>query len=192
MRMHKATITAMMILSLFCVRGQAQRGPKPPPRKPARPPRKVTPPPKPVPPGRRLVRPPVGARRIVIAGVPHWFHAGKYYKLVGDMLGVEKIPENQLPNRTKIIKEAAEAKGYSAQFERAEIATKFDESWNYSLENPFNHKHSKVRTNKYGQEQGSCIHLGCCNIGCEVLARNTLDFNYIPMAEHHGADSTRG
>jgi cholesterol oxidase len=37
-------------------------------------------------------------------------------------------------------------------------------------------------------EQGTCIHLGNCDIGCDVDARNTLDRNYIPLAERKGAE----
>jgi cholesterol oxidase len=36
-------------------------------------------------------------------------------------------------------------------------------------------------------EQGTCVHLGNCDIGCDVDAKNTLDRNYIPWAERHGA-----
>ena len=47
---------------------------------------------------------------------------------------------------------------------------------------------SRRFTNAEGIEQGTCIHLGECDIGCPVLARNTLDMNYIPRAERHGAE----
>ena len=32
-----------------------------------------------------------------------------------------------------------------------------------------------------GVEQGTCVHLGNCDIGCDVDARNTLDRNYLPL-----------
>jgi len=32
------------------------------------------------------------------------------------------------------------------------------------------------------------VHLGNCDIGCDVRAKNSLDVNYIPRAEQHGAD----
>ncbi len=32
------------------------------------------------------------------------------------------------------------------------------------------------------------MHLGNCDIGCDVNARNTLDLNYLPLAEKHGAE----
>ena len=49
-------------------------------------------------------------------------------------------------------------------------------------------QHSKTFTNAQGQQQGTCIHLGNCDIGCDVKAKNTLDLNYIPLAEQHGAE----
>jgi cholesterol oxidase len=36
--------------------------------------------------------------------------------------------------------------------------------------------------------QGTCVHCGNCVIGCQVKAKNTLDLNYIPRAEKHGAE----
>jgi cholesterol oxidase len=42
--------------------------------------------------------------------------------------------------------------------------------------------------NAQGQQQGTCVHLGNCDIGCDVRAKNTLDLNYIPAAEQRGAE----
>ena len=42
--------------------------------------------------------------------------------------------------------------------------------------------------NEHGVEQGTCVHLGNCDIGCDVNARNTLDLNYLAVAEKKGAD----
>ena len=52
----------------------------------------------------------------------------------------------------------------------------------------FDPARSRRFTNAEGIEQGTCVHLGECDIGCPVLARNTLDLNYLPRAEHHGAE----
>lgn len=44
-------------------------------------------------------------------------------------------------------------------------------------------------TNRYGATQSSCTYCGECNIGCNVQAKNTLDLNYLHVAEQvHGAD----
>ena len=34
----------------------------------------------------------------------------------------------------------------------------------------------------------ACVYCGNCGIGCHVHAKNTLDLNYIPLAERHGAE----
>ena len=37
--------------------------------------------------------------------------------------------------------------------------------------------------NAQGVEQGTCVHLANCDIGCDVDAKNTLDRNYLALAE---------
>ncbi|HKM54859.1 MAG TPA: GMC oxidoreductase, partial [Isosphaeraceae bacterium] len=56
------------------------------------------------------------------------------------------------------------------------------------LPDPLSETHSKSFINAQGQQQGTCVHLGNCDIGCEVRAKNTLDLNYIPGAEQCGAE----
>ena len=60
---RKKLITAIMICMISGVQGQARRGPKP-----------VGPARKPGPPARKVVHLPTGARRVVIGGVPYWYH----------------------------------------------------------------------------------------------------------------------
>lgn len=69
-----------------------------------------------------------------------------------------------------------------------EIPLSFDPEWNYNLPDPLSETHSKSFINAQGQKQGTCVHLGNCDIGCEVRAKNTLDLNYIPGAEQCGAE----
>ena len=110
-----------------------------------------------------------------------------YYRAVGDMLNLQRVPEQQWPVRTKLMKEAAEETGYGDRFQQLDLAVNFDRDWSYELDDPHNVEHAKMAPNAQGQEQGTCVHLGNCDIGCEVKARNTLDLNYIPQAEQHGA-----
>ena len=51
----------------------------------------------------------------------------------------------------------------------------------------FDARHSERFVNAQGVEQGTCVHLGNCDIGCDVDAKNTLDRNYLALAETHGA-----
>ena len=61
-------------------------------------------------------------------------------------------------------------------------------AFTYDQPDPFNILNSKRFINAQGVEQGTCVHLGNCDIGCDADAKNTLDRNYIPWAEKHGAE----
>jgi cholesterol oxidase len=110
-----------------------------------------------------------------------------HYARVAETMNVRKVPTNQWPERTRLLKEAAEKLGYGERFRPLDLAVTFDEDWRYDQPDPFNPTKSKPVVNAQGQEQGTCVHLGECDIGCPVRARNTLDLNYIPIAEQHGA-----
>ena len=111
-----------------------------------------------------------------------------YYQKVGEMLQITPIPQNQWSERTKLMKEAAQQTGFGDRFQLLDLAVSFDKNWSYDLEDPHNVNHSKKFINPQGQEQGTCVHLGNCDIGCDVKAKNTLDLNYIPWAEKHQAE----
>jgi cholesterol oxidase len=112
-----------------------------------------------------------------------------YYQRVSDVLHPHKIPQNQLANRTKLLKEAAKRAGFGAQYDEVDLNIKFNEQFAY---NPSDHaprpEDSVMTPNADGIEQGFCVHLGQCVLGCPVEARNTLALNYIPRAEKHGAE----
>jgi cholesterol oxidase len=110
-----------------------------------------------------------------------------YYDAVGAMLNVQKVPDNQWPKRTHLLKEAAERNQFGQRFRQLDLAVTFDRDWKYELPNAHDESHSKAFTNAQGQQQGTCVHIGECDIGCKVKARNTLDLNYIPLAERHHA-----
>lgn len=111
-----------------------------------------------------------------------------YYQAVGAMMNVQKVPVNQWPERTKLMKEAAEKSHYGDRFRQLDLAVSFDPAWTYEQADPYAWSHSKPFVNAQGQQQGTCVHLGECDIGCPVKARNTLDLNYIPFAERHHAE----
>ena len=110
-----------------------------------------------------------------------------HYKRVADFMNVQPVPVGQWPARTKLMKEAATAIGKLDRFKPLELAVSFDERWTYDQADPHNLGKSNRFTNAQGVEQGTCVHLGNCDIGCDVDAKNTLDKNYIPWAEKHGA-----
>jgi cholesterol oxidase len=117
-----------------------------------------------------------------------WNDLQTYYARVKGMLRNEPVPDRQWPHRTDLVREAATNLGWGSKFERLDLAVTFDPAWHYGLPDPHNHSHSKSFTNPQGQQQGTCVHLGECDIGCPVKARNTLDLTYIPLAERHHAD----
>ncbi|HEX4750082.1 MAG TPA: GMC family oxidoreductase [Bryobacteraceae bacterium] len=111
-----------------------------------------------------------------------------YYDTVATFMNVQPVPVNQWPNRTKLMKEGAEAIGAGDRFRPLELAVTFDPDFNLNQDNPFNVLNSKRFVNAQGVEQGTCVHLGNCDIGCDADAKNTLDRNYLPWAEKHGAE----
>jgi cholesterol oxidase len=117
-----------------------------------------------------------------------WSELQQYYARVGRMLNVQPLPANQLTRRYELMRDAAEALGKGARFKVVPQAVTFSEHWSYDLEDAHNERHSRTWVNEQGQTQGTCIHCGNCDIGCQVKAKNTLDLNYIPWAEKHGAE----
>ena len=111
-----------------------------------------------------------------------------YYDTVAREMNLQVVPDGQLTARFKVAREAAHNLGYDDRFSKAALAVSFSEDWNDGLEDAFNPKHSKTFINAHGQQQGTCVHLGNCDIGCDVRAKNALDVNYIPRAEQHGAE----
>ncbi|MDC0664123.1 GMC oxidoreductase [Marinobacter sp. SS21] len=90
-----------------------------------------------------------------------------YFALAADMLGAKALTAGSprgLPDRTRVFEDAVVSIG--RQPDRVPIC---------------------VRT---GDRDGlpGCEYCGNCLLGCHVHAKNTLDLNYIPMAEQMGAE----
>lgn len=124
----------------------------------------------------------------------HWpaeiTHAGlqPYYQTVGKVLNIQEIPEDQVPPRYNAMKKGAEAIGASARFRKVPLAVTFDPGWKRSDPDPYGDDKSHTFINAQGREQGTCNHCGFCCTGCKLKAKNTLDLNYLAIAEDHGAD----
>jgi cholesterol oxidase len=110
-----------------------------------------------------------------------------HYGAVAATMNVQPVPPAQWPPRTALMREAATATGYADRFRPLDLAVNFDPGWDPAASEARDPARSRRFTNVEGIEQGTCVHLGECDIGCPVLARNTLDMNYIPRAERHGA-----
>lgn len=111
-----------------------------------------------------------------------------HYETAGKMLGVQEIPDNQLTERFKLMREGAEKTGHGERFRKVPLAVTFNEDFQDDGPDPHNESHSKSWTNEHGAKQGTCIHCGYCDIGCKVQAKNTLDLNYLAAARTAGAE----
>lgn len=111
-----------------------------------------------------------------------------YLDRVGQMLNVQTIPDNQLTERFKLVREGAEKIGAADRFRALPLAVTFAPNFDPAAEDATNPANSEPWTNNQGVRQGTCVHCGDCCAGCPVKAKNTLDLNYIPWAEKHGAE----
>ena len=111
-----------------------------------------------------------------------------YYDTVAREMDLQVIPDNQLTKRFTLARDAARNLGYADRFSKAGLAVSFSHDWHYGLDDAISAKHSRQFVNAHGVRQGTCVHLGNCDIGCDVRAKNSLDVNYIPAAERHGAE----
>ena len=100
-----------------------------------------------------------------------------YYDLVAHMLEIRPITDSQLgvPPKARALRAAAEGLGRGAQFFHPPLAVHFSPE-------------PGLRENRHGVAQSACTHCGECSIGCPVRAKNTLDLNYLALAERAGAE----
>lgn len=101
-----------------------------------------------------------------------------YYDLVAYMLDVRPIAADQpleMPAKTHQMRRVAQRLGRAEQFFLPNLAVNFGDS-------------SRAVPNKFGVEQFGCRHCGECDIGCNFQAKNTLDLNYLAVAEQRGAE----
>ena len=98
-----------------------------------------------------------------------------YYDLVAHMLDVQPVPADprtgQLPPKTRLMAQAAGLLGQAAGFFHPNLAVRFEGDG----------------PNRFGVPQKACTFSGQCDIGCNEGAKNTLDLNYLALAEQHGA-----
>ena len=101
-----------------------------------------------------------------------------YYDLVAYMLDIAPITASSylgIPPKSQWMKTVAARLGCEAKFRYPNIAVDFSAP-------------GMAHRNKFGVEQSGCTYCGECDIGCNVLAKNTLDLNYLAIAEQRGAD----
>lgn len=109
-----------------------------------------------------------------------------HYDTVKQFMNVREVPDNQWTPKMHLMRAAADRPRYKDRFRKLELAVNFDERWTYD-DYPAGIAATKSEPNQHGAEQGTCVHLGNCDIGCDVHAKNTLDRNYLFVAEKRGA-----
>jgi cholesterol oxidase len=96
-----------------------------------------------------------------------------YYDRAREVLEARPLTppaEYDMPNRTQAFLAAAEGAGRKAELMEICVYT------------------GPEKINRQGVKQEGCVYCGNCMLGCHVHAKNTLDLNYIPLAEQNGAE----
>jgi cholesterol oxidase len=110
---------------------------------------------------------------------PRWPKAVKrdmlnpFYDMAKDMLEVQPLEppaEMDFPNRTKAFLAASRNIGVKSELVDIAVYT------------------GPEKVNRQGVLQDGCVYCGNCMLGCHVHAKNTLDLNYLPLAENNGAE----
>lgn len=117
-----------------------------------------------------------------------WESMQPHYQTALRMLGARTIPSRQETVRFRLLQEAAHKLHLEDRFRPVPLAIAFDENYSYQLPDPISVQHTKPFLNSHRRWQGTCVHLGNCDIGCDVRAKNTLDVNYLAEAEDRGAE----
>jgi cholesterol oxidase len=106
-----------------------------------------------------------------------------YYDLVAHMLEVRPIAENaatgRYPARTVAMERMAERAGRPAGTVRPLLAVNFGDP-------------GAPNSNRHGVTQTGCTFVGECVLGCNAGAKNSLDYNYLAVAERDGARVVTG
>ena len=104
---------------------------------------------------------------------------GPYYAVAKSVLGSRPVPQGNDPRRkilrTGVFAEVAQSQGLQSHL--ADINVFFGNNFDDPLDIGLQDK------NRYGAIQTSCVYCGECDIGCNTQSKNTLDLNYLFVAE---------
>jgi cholesterol oxidase len=110
-----------------------------------------------------------------------------HYDRVEDMIGFQRYPFEHQPYastpKTIAFKEAAEANGL--EWFLPPLAVTFGNEGQTPM--PGQKIEEKIR-NLHDRDRVTCQLCGECDTGCNFGAKNTLDYNYLTHAQHHGAE----
>ena len=119
---------------------------------------------------------------VFAAGWPQGWHKERlrpYYDVAKAVLGARTVPQDDDPRRrilrTQLFQQVAARQG--RPFRLAEINVFFGNDHDRPL--PI----GAQELNRYGAPQTSCVYCGECDVGCNTHSKNTLDLNYLYVAE---------
>ncbi len=111
-------------------------------------------------------------------GITDWEdELAPHYDRASRMLGVEENPEETPADR--VMQGVAERMGVGRSYRRTPVAVYFGRPGEEAPDPYFG---------GLGPARKGCIRCGSCMIGCRHNAKNTLDKNYLYLAEHAGAE----
>lgn len=99
-----------------------------------------------------------------------------FYDQARRMLGVNEVPADTPPDR--YMHELADRLGVADTYHRTPVGVYFGKA-NERVPDPY--------FGGEGPDRVGCNHCGSCMVGCRVGAKNTLDRNYLYLAEKNGA-----
>lgn len=108
-----------------------------------------------------------------------------YYKVAKEVLGSRPIPQNDDPRRrvqrTEVFQRVAREMGRDSELVDLNVFFGNDFAKPLAI--------GEQDKNRYGATQTSCVYCAECDIGCNTHSKNTLDLNYLFVAEHrYGAE----
>ena len=103
-----------------------------------------------------------------------------YYAVAKEVLGARPIPQDGDPRRrmvrTELFQQVAKANGRTSHM--LDINVFFGNDFDKPL--PI----GQQDRNRYGAVQTSCVYCAECDAGCNYHSKNTIDLNYLYVAEH--------
>ena len=103
-----------------------------------------------------------------------------YYQVVKSVLGARPIPQNDDPRRQILRTELFQE--FAASQARPSLLLDLNVFFGKDFNNPT--PMGKQEYNRYGALQTSCVYCAECDVGCNTHSKNTLDLNYLFVAEH--------
>jgi cholesterol oxidase len=109
-----------------------------------------------------------------------------YYDVAQTVLGARAMPPASGPSDRRYIKRTAQFQAFARTanlpMHPADIAVFFGDGYSYRKDGLATSM-GEQEINRYGARQTSCTYCGECNIGCNVHAKNSVDLNYLHVAQ---------